>query len=202
MHWNLTRLAESLLSLLMEEEGGEEAGVAAAHEALAAFGSQYEAAMAAGLRRKLGLLTEREGDQQLAEDLLQTMEKQHADMTLTFRLLCNAAVDQGADEKVRALFRDPAAYDEWAARWRVRMTEETTSSEERVAVMQRTNPAFIPRNHFVQAVIDAAIERNDFQPFEELLDVVSRPYDDRPEFERYTVPATTKECVLQTFCGT
>ena len=37
--WNLTRLAESLLPVLVEETGSEEAAVAAATEALAAFES-------------------------------------------------------------------------------------------------------------------------------------------------------------------
>jgi uncharacterized protein YdiU (UPF0061 family) len=64
------------------------------------------------------------------------------------------------------------------------------------------SPAFIARNHVVEATLAAAIERQDFQPFEELLDVVSRPYEDRPGLERYATPARPEECVLQTFCGT
>ena len=72
----------------------------------------------------------------------------------------------------------------------------------RAAAMRTANPAFIPRNHLVEAALDAAVERQDFQPFEELLDVVSRPYEDRPELERYATPARPEECVSQTFCGT
>jgi uncharacterized protein YdiU (UPF0061 family) len=68
--------------------------------------------------------------------------------------------------------------------------------------MRMANPAFIPRNHLVEAALAAAIERQNFQAFEELLDVVSRPYEDRPGLERYTTPARPEECVLQTFCGT
>ena len=68
--------------------------------------------------------------------------------------------------------------------------------------MCRANPKFIPRNHLVQAVIDAAVVRQDFQPFEELLEVVTHPYEDRPELERYATPARSDECVTQTFCGT
>jgi uncharacterized protein YdiU (UPF0061 family) len=69
-------------------------------------------------------------------------------------------------------------------------------------MMRLANPAFIPRNHVVEAALDAAVERQDFQPFEELLDVVSRPYEDRPVLERYATPARPEECVSQTFCGT
>ena len=35
--------------------------------------------------------------------------------------------------------------------------------------MRAVNPAFIPRNHRIEAVIEAAVEREDFAPFEELL---------------------------------
>jgi uncharacterized protein YdiU (UPF0061 family) len=68
--------------------------------------------------------------------------------------------------------------------------------------MRAVNPAFIPRNHVVEAALDAAVRRQDFQPFEELLDVVSRPYEDRPNLERYATPARPEERIRQTFCGT
>jgi uncharacterized protein YdiU (UPF0061 family) len=68
--------------------------------------------------------------------------------------------------------------------------------------MHAANPAFIPRNHMVEAALNAAVSRQDFRPFEELLEVVSRPYEDRPGLERYATPARPEECVTATFCGT
>ena len=68
--------------------------------------------------------------------------------------------------------------------------------------MRAVNPAFIPRNHLVEAALSAAVEREDFGPFEELLDVLSRPFEDRPGLERYAMPPKPEERVLQTFCGT
>jgi uncharacterized protein YdiU (UPF0061 family) len=202
MHWNLVRLAEALLPLLNPETGSEEAGLASAQESLAAFALHFDTAREAGLRRKLGLFTEREGDAVLIQDLLDRMTANRADFTLTFRRLCDAVAGPEGDAEVRALFADPEAYDSWAAGWRLRLDAEPVSREERVASMQGANPAFIPRNHRVQAVIDAAVMRQDFQPFEELLDVVSRPYEDRVDLERYAIPARPEECVTQTFCGT
>ena len=201
-HWNLTRLAEALLPVLEQEAGSEEAALASAYEALAAFGPQFEAARAAGLRRKLGLFTEREGDEVLAQDLLDRMTANRADFTLTFRRLCDAVAGPQGDEGVRNLFADPAAYDSWAAGWRLRLEEEPVSGEARAAAMRLASPAFIPRNHVVEAALHAAVERQDFQPFEELLDVLSHPYEDRPDLERYATPARPEECVRQTFCGT
>jgi serine/tyrosine/threonine adenylyltransferase len=202
MHWNLVRLAEALLPLLNQESGSEEAGLASAQESLAAFALHFDTAREAGLRRKLGLFMEREGDAALIQDLLDRMTANRADFTLAFRLLCDAVAGTEGDASVRVLFADPEAYDSWAVGWRRRLEAEPVSKEERVASMRGANPVFIPRNHLVQAVIDAAVMRQNFQPFEELLDVVSRPYEDRVDLERYAISARPEECVTQTFCGT
>jgi uncharacterized protein YdiU (UPF0061 family) len=200
--WNLARLAEALLPVLIEEAGSEEAAVAAANEALAAFEPAYTQARSAGLRRKLGFFSERDGDAALAEDLLARMAANQADFTLTFRGLCDAAAGPEGDAAVRALFADPGAYDEWAVRWRERLCAEPEEAEVRAAAMRTANPRFIPRNHRVEEAIEAATWREDFRPFEELLDAVSRPFEDRPGLEQYALPARPEERVLQTFCGT
>ena len=106
--WNLARLAETLLPLLAEDE---EKSVEVAQDALAAFSPRFEAAYFGGLRRKIGLTTERDGDTTLVNDLLKLMAENAADFTLTFRRLCDAAADPAADPAVRALFTDPAAFD-------------------------------------------------------------------------------------------
>jgi uncharacterized protein YdiU (UPF0061 family) len=200
--WNLMRLAECLLPLLQQEEGTEQAGLDSAREALSAFEPQFEGAYHAGLRRKLGLTTEREGDAELGKDLLERMAANHADFTLTFRRLCDAAERPDADAGVRELFADPAAYDSWAITWRNRLQHEPLPPTDRATQMRRVNPLFIPRNHLVEAALNAATERQDFQPFEELLGVVLQPFDDRPGFERYATPARPEERVCATFCGT
>lgn len=200
--WNLARLAEALLPVLTQEAGSEEAALAAANQALAAFEPQFQTALTAGLRRKLGLFTEREPDAALAEDLLQRMAANRADFTLTFRRLCDAAASPEGDAGVRTLFADPGAYDVWAAGWRARLDEELAEAQARAASMRSVNPAVIPRNHRVEAALAVASNRGDFQPFEEMLDAVSRPYEERPGFEKYTIPARPEETVTQTFCGT
>lgn len=202
MLWNLTRLAEALLPLLQAEAGGEEAGVAAAQAVLGEFASQFEAAQLNGFRRKLGLATEAEGDLALVQDLLERMAANQADFTLTFRRLADAAEDRAADAQVRALFRDPAAYDAWAETWRARVALDSTEPEVRAAGMRSVSPLFIPRNHLVEAVIDAAVEKEDFEPFEELVSVLVRPYEYRPALDTYAAPARPEEMVRQTFCGT
>ncbi len=194
--WNLTRLAECLLPLM---SGDQEKGIAEAQEILGAFPEKFTAAHQAGLRRKIGLFTPRDGDEVLVQDLLDAMAIGKADFTLTFRRLGDAAA--GDLGEVRALFAEPAAFDEWAARWQKRIGDEPQSPAERQAAMRAVNPAFIPRNHRVEAVIVAETS-NDTAPFEELLKVLAKPYEDQPEYAAYADPPKPEERVRQTFCGT
>jgi uncharacterized protein YdiU (UPF0061 family) len=197
--WNLTRLAECLLPLFSDQQ---DMAIKEAQLALGGFAEAFTAAYQAGLRNKLGLFTARDDDPALAQDLLDAMTKNQADFTLTFRRLSDAALDPGGDAEVRRLFADPTAYDEWAARWRQRISDEPQDPAARQAAMRTVNPAFIPRNHLIEAVIDAAVNRDEFAPFEELLVVLSKPYQDQPTLAGYAEPPEPHQRVLQTFCGT
>jgi serine/tyrosine/threonine adenylyltransferase len=189
--WNLARLAECLLPLLEDNEK-------TVQDSLGAFAPRFQAEYFGGLRRKIGLLTDREGDDNLTQDLLKLMAEDGADFTLTFRRLCDAAEAPVGNAAVRTLFKDTAAFDAWTGRWYARLTLEVAPA----AAMRAVNPAFIPRNHLVEAALAAAVERADFQPFEDLLGVLSRPYHENTALERYTMPPRDEERVLHTFCGT
>ena len=197
--WNMARLAECLLPLLDEDE---KRALEKANKSIGAFPDLFNTAYLDGLRQKLGLGEEHEGDLELAQALLDAMAANEADFTLTFRGLCEASQDPGADEAVRQLFRDPSAYDAWAVRWRRRLAAEQRQGAERAAAMRRANPAVIPRNHKVEAALKAAVEEQDFVPFEDLLAVLSEPYEDRPRDDPYIRPPLPQERVRQTFCGT
>src|SRR4030088_18826 len=181
----LTRLAECLLPLLSDDK---EKAIGEAQAALGEFAETFTTAYQAGLRKKIGLFTMRDGDEALVQDLLDAMAKNQADFTLTFRRLSASAPDPDGDAEVRPLFADPAAYDEWAMRWRQRISDEPQTAIERGAAMRSVNPAFIPRNHRVEAVIEAAVNRDDFVPFEALLTVLSKPFEDQPDFAGYADP--------------
>jgi uncharacterized protein YdiU (UPF0061 family) len=197
--WNLARFAETLLPLL---DPRPERAIELANEAISAFTSRFQHHWLAGMRAKLGLSSNDEGDLELAHALLQAMHENVADFTLTFRRLCDAAADERADADVRALFADPAAYDGWASRWRSRLAAERLDPNARAQAMRTVNPAFVPRNHRVEQALDAAIERGDFSPFAELLTVLSRPYEDQAPFADYAKPPHADERVFRTFCGT
>ena len=197
--WNLARFAETLLPLL---DPNPERAVELANEAISGFTSRFQEHWLAGMRDKLGLSSNEEGDLDIAQALLRAMHENAADFTLTFRRLCDAAADEKADANVRSLFANPAAYDSWVARWRSRLAAERLEPDARAQAMRTVNPAFIPRNHRVEQALDAAIEDGDFSPFAELLTVLSRPYEDQPVFGDYTNPPHADERVFRTFCGT
>jgi uncharacterized protein YdiU (UPF0061 family) len=197
--WNLARFAETLLPLV---DADADRAVELAGEALSVFSTRFGDESLAGMRGKLGLQAREEGDAALAEDWLDAMHRNQADFTLAFRGLCEAAEREAADSGVRALFVNPRDYDEWAVRWRARLAREPLDPHSRAAAMRRVNPLFIPRNHRIEQVIDAAVRRQDFAPFARLSDVLSQPYLAREGFESYADAPQPGEVVRQTFCGT
>ena len=199
-HWNLVRLAQALLPLLGEDENS---ALDSARAAINSYPSHFESALFAGLLGKIGIFEAREGDVTLAGDLLERMATNKVDFTLLFRLLCDSAeIGQQADLSVRSLFENPIAFDEWATVWRERLAVENLGPTERGARMRLCSPAYIPRNHRIEAAIAAAERNGDFAPFEKLLTVLSSPYSENPEFADYAKPPEPHEIVLQTFCGT
>jgi len=196
--WNLARLAETLLPAIAEKE---EEAVRVATERLERFPALFDAAHARVMREKLGLSTEDAGDTPLLDDLLQRLAHHHVDYTVFFRALCSAAEDPAADAGLAALFEEPTAYYGFAERWRQRLTLERVPPEVRARAMRLANPAFIPRNHRIEQAIAAAVSGN-FEPFELLLRVLARPYEEQPEFAHLAEPPLAAERVTATFCGT
>ena len=199
-HWNLAGFAQTLLPLVSDDQ---EDAVAKATEVVNTFPERFQAFYAAGLYRKIGLAYIREGDDELAQSLLSCMADNRADFTLSFRRLCSLKRDgTEADDAVRGLFADGAAFDQWAVRWRKRLASEGRSDLERQTDMRCVNPAFIPRNHRVEQVIRAAEDDGNLAPFDELVNVLAAPYEDQPDRKWFENPPHSKEIVKQTFCGT
>ncbi len=189
--WNLARLAETLLPLLADDE---ERAVELATEALGTFPGEYDAAFAAGMRRKLGLSAEVEDETvvPLVSDLFTIMREGRVDHTSFFRNLGAAA--RGDAEPVREVVLDLGAVDAWLERWRALGPD--------AELMDRVNPLYIPRNHLVEEALDAGTE-GDLEPLRQLLEAVTDPYRERPGLERYATPAPEDfGRTYRTFCGT
>jgi len=152
------------------------------------------------LRRKLGLFTARDDDIDLATRILDEMQTNQVDFTQFFRSLGRAA--DGDNQPTRSLFVNPSVFDEWAVGWRQRLSQEYKNPGDRRAYMDSINPAYIPRNHRIEAMIQAAVIEEDFTPFEKFLEVIASPYAERPGLELFAEPPLTHERVTATYCGT
>jgi uncharacterized protein YdiU (UPF0061 family) len=187
--WNLARLAEALLPLIDEDI---EAAMAPASEVLNTFPARYSEAWSRGMRAKLGMEDERDEDAALIDDLLGLMRAQAVDFTSGFRALSSVARGGGTPAPFAA---DAPAFDAWAERWRARRSADAAEA------MDRVNPVYIARNHHVEDAL-AAATAGDLAPFERLVDVIARPYEERPGLEAYAGPAPEDFGTYRTFCGT
>jgi serine/tyrosine/threonine adenylyltransferase len=194
--WNLARLAEALLPVIDDDT---DAAVAAATEALHTFPERFHRSWSAGMRAKLGLTEADELTGALVDDLLTLLHEQAVDYTSAFRGLSGWL--RGEAAPVRALFAEPGAFDAWAARWREQLSHEASDPDRVAAAMDRVNPVYIPRNHHVEDAL-AAATAGDLGPFDRLLDVLARPFDERPGLEAYAGPAPASWGSYRTFCGT
>ncbi len=181
--WNLARFAEALLPLIAEDR---DQGITLATDSLQNFPTRYAAAWTAGMRGKLGL-SDDVADAvvgELAEDLVELLERGRVDYTSFFRRLSRAA--RGDDQ--------PAGFGEWLTRWH--------ALDPDLDAMDRVNPVYIPRNHLVEEAL-AAATAGDMGPLQNLLSAVTSPYDERAGLQRYAEPAPEEfgGC-YQTFCGT
>ena len=181
--WNLTRLAESLLPLLDENE---EKAIAKAEEAIVTFGSLFESHWVEGMRSKLGLQDKDKGDLPLITSLLDLMEKHQADYTNTFRALSLNEESSGP------LFQD-ASFVDWKKAWLSRSPVRT--------LMLMQNPAVIARNHRVEEALSAAVDRGDFSVMEHLLTALRSPFDEPANLTLRDAPPSNA-ADYQTFCGT
>jgi uncharacterized protein YdiU (UPF0061 family) len=190
--WNLARFAETLLPLL---DDNEEEAVKLAQDELSGFMESYQSNWHTGMRAKLGIFNEEKQDESLIEDLLSMMEKHRADYTNTFRAL---TFDKLEDT---VLLHTPE-FVQWHELWQARRGRQQESKASTHQLMQNSNPAVIPRNHRVEAALEAAVKQGDYSVMKKLLDVLSSPYAHTPEQAEYcTVPAPSTR-PYRTFCGT
>jgi len=172
--WNLAALGQALLPLV---------DIDALRESLALFLPLYQARYLDLMRKRLGLLGADDGDEALVQRLLQLMQSSAVDYTLFFRELSDSPAAH-AVARLRDDFTDLAGFDAWAADYLTRSTQDDDDQTQRRARMHAANPKYILRNYLAQQAIEAA-EQGDYAPVRELLQVLSQPFDEQPDFERY-----------------
>ncbi len=190
--WNLSRFAETLLPLLNTNVAQ---AVELARDALSNFITLYRYNWLAGMRAKLGLFNEENDDEALIKNLFDIMHKYHADYTNIFLAL---TFDKIAD----TVLHGTAEFTQWYETWQTRLGRQHESKAASQKLMQNSNPAIIPRNHQVEAVLEAAVKHGDFSKMNQFLKVLSTPYAHSPEQAEYAKPPEPSSCPYRTFCGT
>lgn len=190
--WNLTRFAETLLPLLHADQAQ---AVKLAEDEIAVFSELYHDNLLAGMRAKLGIFNKEAQDESLIEDLFSIMQKYCADYTNTFRALT-------FDRPEETVLFGTTEFTQWYERWKARLDRQQESKDLSHQSMRSSNPALIPRNHRVEAALEAAVELGDLSPMNQLLAVISRPYAHSSEQADYSTPPEPSTQPYRTFCGT
>ena len=175
--WNLTRFAESLLSILADDT---DAAVDIAKDELALFNPQFEMAFETGMLRKLGLSERREDDAGFIAEMLRILMDEKLDYTLFFRELTRGV---SLSEQAEAL-------------WRKRLGGAPDHD-----MMRSSNPVYIARNHQVEVAL-REVETGNMVRFDTLVDLLKTPFVERANMAGYEAAPLPDEAVTQTFCGT
>jgi len=190
--WNLTRFAETLLPLLSPVQ---DQAIELATDALKQYAPQFEQALLAGYRRKLGLETVEENDPQLVQGLLEAMQAAQADFTNTFAGLADP-------ERCDPAWGQHPALQGWQTRWSARLEREGSSRQQAQDRLRQVNPQIIPRNERVEEALQAAVSAGDLGPAERLLAALADPFTPSDLHGPYRDPPPPGACGYRTFCGT
>lgn len=183
--WNLARLSECLLPLFNTDISK---AVDLANKMLHTFKQHFQAEWLRLFSLKIGISNPYPEDGALIDHLLSLMQTHEADFTLTFYEL---------SRNLSSPFFTHPDVQSWLETWKTR-TQNTDAS----ACMLKHNPVFIPRNHHIAAAISEMENSGTLTLFNELKTVLSNPFQEQPELDKYKIPPLPHERVTKTFCGT
>ena len=168
--WNLQRLAQAVSPLIE---------VDTLNAALEGYQAVLFREYGQRMRQKLGLFSERTGDNDLLNGLYALMEREGSDYTRTFRLLSETE-QHSAASPLRDEFIGRAAFDSWFTQYRARLQLEQVDDATRQQAMKLANPAMVLRNWLAQRAIEQA-EKGDYWELHRLHEALRDPWRDRDD---------------------
>jgi len=177
-YWNLFCLGQALLPLIEDQD--------MAVQALETFKSLYPAMADREFARKLGLEEVHAQDHILIESLLKVLAAEKTDFLIFWRRISHAVSQMQAKgtelafEPVKDLFIDSSSWQAWLPGYLQRING--IDSHQAAAVMLRTNPKYVLRNHLCEQAI-AQAKMGNFALVDDLSQVLSSPFDEHPRFE-------------------
>jgi uncharacterized protein YdiU (UPF0061 family) len=200
MHWNMACLASAMIPLL-ELQYGEKEAQERLRTALEEFPIVYAQTWQELFRKKLGFMTSQDEDIALIERLLQAMHDSRVDFTSFFRSLGAIKTDSSIEHiALRNDFVDRDLIDRWFGDYLVRLISESSNDLERQNAMNQVNPKYVLRNHLAQQAIERA-QKKDFSEITKLLNILSRPFDEQPDYASYALAPPPNMDTVEVSCS-
>lgn len=200
---NMTRLAETLLPHF---EGSPDAAMARARDIIGTFADDFTDSLSRKWLPKLGIFPSLYDDS-LAIPLVQQWQalltKFGLDHTNAHRVLIDV-LTSGDVAALAALSDDPefpAAAAKWVQLWQRTREELQIEQEAARALMEQTNPLYIPRNHLVTEAL-AAATGGDTSLYQRLLAAVTNPFKPQDVPAKFAQPAPAELGGFHSYCGT
>ncbi|WP_439506496.1 protein adenylyltransferase SelO [Sediminibacterium sp.] len=192
-HWNLSCLANALLPIIDEDQTK---AIELAKEVLNLFPNLYTEEYTAMMGAKIGFVKDQLSDEVVAliKALLNWMKENQADYTNTFLQIQSGIISEG--------IYTSSFFAEWLLKREALLTKQGSSLTQAKALMQLQNPLLIPRNHWVETVLDSVSFTNDLTQFNSFLTALQSPYIQTPNIEKYQAPPENGDGFYATYCGT
>ena len=184
--WNLWQLANALFPLIKDEKKLEKT----LNDFSEVFWKKHDEMMA----RKFGFNEVLEGDDHFFSDFQQVMQDSKADYTLFFNQLEKLQQDTDIQEHFKDIFYAPLSenhlfsFENFIKNYQIRLSKNTISREDSLAIMQSNNPKFILRNYLLFECIKEVNEGKK-ELLNQLISALENPYEERyPEFSKKRPP--------------
>lgn len=128
----------------------------------------------------------------LISDWLTLLESQNLDYTKTFRQLCFTPIEDN-HPALREHFANKSTFDTWWQRYRKSRHDLNDRNAEQQMLL--SNPAFIPRNHHLQAIVEQASNDN-WKPFNDMVAVLRTPYSTYVDAHPLSQPPDTEDTTV------
>ena len=189
--WNLERFAETLISLI---DDNQENAINKASEVIKYFSDRYQDVWLEMMRKKLGIIGKDENDKELIIDLLKWMHEYRVDYTNTFcHLMDKLTYKNKIYENEKFII--------WKKKWEKRRELNNNSFANSLKIMSNNNPLIIPRNNFVEEALNFATKNNDLSKIHDLLKIMKNPYNYSDNIINFQKPGNSEK-KYTTYCGT
>ena len=148
------------------------------------------------MAKKLGLTSFKQEDQKLIVSVLNRLQDQRLDYTVTFDLLTKSLSSESAASQMKNELGE--CFD----LWQKRLSEQQAVAQKAQELMRQHNPVVIPRNHHVEKVIKACEQTGKAISAEKFLQVLRSPYQEIAQTSGYQDPPSDGDRNYKTFCGT